>query len=129
MPLLARLDSTTGLPVRRSPARRDEHPSPEELVHVDIEELGRTPDGGGYRILGRQADRRDDARSGRGNPILHHAVEDHSRLAARGSRLAYSEILTDARKETAAASWTRANAFPTTAGITVTRAWTGNGAS
>ncbi|MBM7412875.1 hypothetical protein JOE38_002698 [Clavibacter michiganensis] len=96
MPLLAQLDCATGLPVRRSPARRYEHPSPGELVHVDIKELGRIPDGGGHRIRGRQADRRNSPRTGRGYSFLHHAVDDRSRLA-------YSEILTDARKETAAA--------------------------
>ncbi|MGJ1664028.1 IS481 family transposase [Clavibacter sepedonicus] len=120
MPLLTHLDSATGLPVRRSPARRYEHSSPGDLVHVDIKKLGRIPDGGGHRVLGRQAGRKNNPRTGRGYAFLHHAVDDHSRLA-------YSEILTDERKETAAAFWARANAFFTAAGITVIRVLTDNG--
>ncbi|MGJ1679208.1 IS481 family transposase [Clavibacter sepedonicus] len=120
MPLLTHLDSATGLPVRRSPARRYEHSSPGDLVHVDIKKLGRIPDGGGHRVLGRAAGRRNTPRTGRGYAFLHHAVDDHSRLA-------YSEILTDERKETAAAFWARANAFFTAAGITVIRVLTDNG--
>ena len=52
---------------------------------------------------------------------MHNAVDDHSRLA-------YAEILPDERKDTAAAFWTRAHAFFTTAGITVERVLTDNGA-
>jgi len=52
---------------------------------------------------------------------LHNAVDDHSRLA-------YSEILPDERKDTAAAFWTRANDFFARAGITVQRVLTDNGA-
>ncbi|WP_190858622.1 integrase core domain-containing protein, partial [Actinomadura sp. RB99] len=52
---------------------------------------------------------------------LHNAVDDHSRLA-------YTEILPDETKETATAFWQRAQAFFTTAGITVTRVLTDNGA-
>ena len=43
------------------------------------------------------------------------------------SRLAYSEILGDERKDTAAGFWLRANAFFTDCGITVTRVLTDNG--
>ena len=52
---------------------------------------------------------------------LHHAVDDHSRLA-------YSEILDDERKGTAAGFWTRARSFFTDHRITVTRVLTDNGA-
>lgn len=48
-------------------------------------------------------------------------IDDHSLLA-------YSEILTDEKKETAAEFWKRANAFFTDAGIPVTRVLTDNGA-
>src|SRR5690625_3334483 len=58
---------------------------------------------------------------GHGYAYLHHAVDDSSRLA-------YSEILTDERKETAAAFWQRANAFFADAGITVQSVMTDNGA-
>ncbi|WP_051732946.1 IS481 family transposase, partial [Kitasatospora phosalacinea] len=111
---LAHLDRATGRPIRRY-----EHCAPGELVHVDVKKLGNIPDGGGHRALGRQAGRR--TRSGVGYSYLHNAVDDHSRLA-------YSEILADERKETAAAFWTRANEFFARAGITVRRVMTDNGA-
>jgi transposase InsO family protein len=121
MPLLAQLDQATGLPARRARAVRYEKTVPGELVHVDIKKLGRIPDGGGHRKLGRAAGRRTRTRSGGvGYSYLHHAVDDYSRLA-------YSEILTDERKETAAAFWTRARTFFAGAGITVTAVMTDNG--
>jgi transposase InsO family protein len=133
MPLLHHLDQSTGLPVRQTKPIRYEASVPGELVHVDIKKLGRIPDGGGWRVHGRGSaqDRyagsaRDKAaRAGappsRGFTFLHHAVDDHSRLA-------YSEQLPDERKETAAAFWARACAFFTAHGITVTAVMTDNGA-
>ncbi|WP_371520805.1 IS481 family transposase [Kitasatospora sp. NBC_01300] len=110
---LSHLDRATSLPVRRY-----ERAAPGELVHVDIKKLGNIPDGGGHKTLGRQAGRKN--RSAVGYSYLHNAVDDHSRLA-------YSEILPDERKETATAFWTRANAFFARAGITVQRVMTDNG--
>ncbi|RPE36041.1 IS481 family transposase [Kitasatospora cineracea] len=110
---LSHLDRATGRPIRRY-----EHCAPGELVHVDVKKLGNIPDGGGHRALGRPAGRKN--RSGVGYSYLHNAVDDHSRLA-------YSEILTDERKETAAAFWARANDFFARAGITVKRVMTDNG--
>ncbi|MFA6299200.1 MAG: IS481 family transposase [Nocardioides sp.] len=132
MPLLAHLDQATGLPVRKPKPHRYEAATPGELVHVDIKKLGRIPDGGGWRMFGRDsaqhrrslAGRSRAARSGgspaRGYVFLHHAVDDHSRLV-------YSEQLLDERKETAAAFWLRANAFFTDAGIAVQAVMTDNG--
>jgi transposase InsO family protein len=120
MPLLGHLDQNTGLPVRRPEPRRYEHDAPGDLVHVDIKKLGRIPDGGGHRKLGRTIGNRHNKKQGRGYAFLHHAVDDHSRLA-------YSEILGDERKETAAGFWTRANAFFAEHGITVSRVLTDNG--
>jgi transposase InsO family protein len=121
MPLLAHLDQATGLPARRARAVRYEKTAPGELVHVDIKKLGRIPDGGGHRKLGRTLGNRNNKKQGRpGYSFLHHAVDDHSRLA-------YSEILTDERKETAAAFWHRARSFFADAGITVTAVMTDNG--
>jgi transposase InsO family protein len=111
---LSQLDRATGRPIRRY-----ERATPGELVHVDIKKLGNIPDGGGHKTLGRQAGRK--TRANAGYSYLHNAVDDHSRLA-------YSEILPDERKETAAAFWTRAQAFFTQAGITVQRVLTDNGA-
>ena len=123
MPKLAYLDQATGLPVRRPKPVRYEKSVPGELVHVDIKKQGRIPDGGGHRMLGRRAGNKNNTHHGlpgRGYSFLHHAVDDHSRLA-------YSEILSDEKKETAAAFWLRANAFFAAAGITVTAVMTDNG--
>src|SRR5712691_10068468 len=49
-----------------------------ELVHVDVKKLGRIPEGGGWRMLGRSTSTR---RRGGGYDYLHAAVDDHSRLA------------------------------------------------
>ena len=110
---LAHLDRATGRVIRRY-----EHDAPGDLVHVDIKKLGNIPDGGGHKTLGRQAGRK--TRAGAGYSYLHNAVDDHSRLA-------YSEILTDEKQETATAFWTRAQQFFTQAGITVVRVLTDNG--
>ncbi len=86
---------------------------PGELVHVGIKKLGNIPDGGGWRVVARTAGARNrqattsERRSC--NPVIgysyiHSAVDDHSRLA-------YSEVLPDERKDTAIAFWQRANAF------------------
>ena len=119
MPLLGHLDLNTGLPVRKPKPVRYEHQNPGDLVHLDVKKLGRIPDGGGHRTLGRKAGKRD-RRSGVGHAFLHSAIDDHSRLV-------YSEILTNEKKETAAGFWERANAFYAGHGITVTRVLTDNG--
>ena len=120
MPLLRHLDQNTGLPVRRPVPRRYERAAPGDLVHLDVKKLGRIPDGGGHRKVGRQLGRRHTGQRGRGYAFLHHAVDDHSRLA-------YSEILADEAKQTAAAFWQRANAFFVDHGITVKSVLTDNG--
>jgi transposase InsO family protein len=127
-PALAHLDRATGLPVRRYERER-----PGELVHVDIKKLGNIPDGGGHRILDRAAGKRnrqahrDPARrrKSHGRPnlgyaCLHTALDDHSRLA-------YTEILGDETRETAAGFLARAHAWYAAAGITIERVLTDNG--
>ncbi|WP_371623634.1 IS481 family transposase [Streptomyces sp. NBC_01116] len=111
---LAHLDRVTGTVIRRY-----ERDRPGELVHVDIKKLGNIPDGGGHKTLGRQAGRKN--RKNAGYSYIHTAVDDHSRLA-------YSEIHADEKKETATAFWTRAHAYFTSVGITVERVLTDNGA-
>ncbi|MBO1903282.1 IS481 family transposase, partial [Leucobacter weissii] len=132
MPLLAHIDQATGLRIRKPRVMRYEKQMPGELVHVDIKKLGRIPTGGGWRAHGRGSaqDRRAGgardraaragASSSRGYVFLHHAVDDYSRLA-------YSEILADERKETAAGFWERAREFFTQAGVSVTAVMTDNG--
>ena len=124
-PRLAQLDRASGVRVRRY-----EHDRPGELVHVDVKKLGRIPDGGGHRVLDRRTGERNakattPTRRRDGKPVigwsyLHTALDDQSRLA-------YTEILGDERKETAVAFWTRAQAFFTAAGIPVRRVLTDNG--
>ncbi|MEU9663771.1 hypothetical protein [Streptomyces chartreusis] len=46
--------------------RRDERPRPGELVHIDVKKLGRIPDGGGHKALGRAAGRTNQAGAGHG---------------------------------------------------------------
>ena len=132
MPLLVHLDRATGLPIRKPKPNRYEAAAPGELVHVDIKKLGRIPDGGGWRIFGRgsaqhkrtqvASDRagRAGASRSRGYVFLHHAVDDHSRLA-------YSEQLLDERKQTAAGFWLRAKAYFADAGIVIQAVMTDNG--
>ncbi|KQV08202.1 hypothetical protein ASC63_13845, partial [Leifsonia sp. Root112D2] len=118
MPLLGHVDLNTGLPVRKPKPVRYERENPGDLVHIDVKKLGRIPNGGGHRTLGRQAGKKN--RSGVGHSFLHSAIDDRSRLV-------YSEILTNEKKETAAGFWERANAFYASHGITVLRVMTDNG--
>ncbi|ROQ63721.1 transposase IS481 family protein [Streptomyces sp. 840.1] len=101
---LAWMDRPTGSVIRRYERER-----PGELVHVDVKKLGRIPDGGGHKVLGRQAGRA--TRSNMGFDYLHSAVDDHSRPA-------YTEIHGDERVATCAAFLTRAAAFFADLGIT-----------
>lgn len=114
-PLLRECDPLTGLPIRasrRSP-HRYEHPYPGSLVHIDVKKLGRIPDGGGHRALGR-ADGHRDRHRGVGYDYVHTAIDDHSRLA-------YAEIHPDEKGTTCAAFLARATAFYASHGITVER--------
>ncbi len=94
------LDRPTGQVIRRY-----ERASPGELVHVDIKKLGNIPDGGSHRIMPRQqalANRQATTNTRKGDSpaigysFVHSAIDDYSLLA-------YSEVLTNERKETAAA--------------------------
>lgn len=132
MPRLADIDRATGLPVRKPPPRRYEAAAPGLLVHVDIKKQGRIPGGGGWRAHSRGSAQDKSAGAARGKAArpgaagsrccryLHHAVDDHSRVA-------YSEILDDEPGRTAAASWARANTFFAGIGVAVTAVMTDNG--
>ena len=115
---LSWMDRPTGQVIRRY---EREHTG--ELVHVDIKKLGKIPDGGGWKFLGRTAGKRHNNGGGDkrvGYAFIHSAVDDHSRLA-------YSEILGDERKNTAAAFWNRAAAWFGELGITIEEVLTDNG--
>jgi transposase InsO family protein len=129
MPRLADVDLATRRALRRDVIRY-ERDRPGELVHVDIKKLGRIPDGGGHRAVGRAAGRRNGRLTTtirhNGHPVIgygyvHTAIDDHSRLA-------YSEVLPDEQAATATAWWRRAVAWFTAQGITVERVLTDNGA-
>jgi transposase InsO family protein len=124
------VDRATGEPIRRYEMTR-----PGELVHVDIKKLGNIPDGGGWRIHGRAAGKRNShahhdpnrLRKVHGRPNLgycyvHSAIDAHTRLA-------YSEALDDETAATALAFWARARTFFAGHGITVERVLTDNGSA
>lgn len=102
------------------------------MIHVDVKKLGRIPDGGGHRSLGRVAGQanvrarnlaegaRKNRRLLRGYTFIHHAVDDHSRYV-------YSEILPDETKETASAFMRNAIAAFAAHGVKIQRVLTDNG--
>jgi hypothetical protein len=82
-------------PTHRSGDPRYENQTPGELIHVDIKNLGRIPDGGGWRTLGWEHGRRNSGKYRRcegsgtrrntlGYGYAYAAVDDHSRLAYVG---------------------------------------------
>jgi transposase InsO family protein len=120
------LDRPTGRVIRRMESKVCG-----DLVHVDVKKLGKIPVGGGWRMLGRlsgkhnaQADKSTGKTKNykpvRGYHFLHTAIDAHSRLV-------YSELLADERKETAAAFWLRAEAWFNECGFTVRNVLTDNG--
>ncbi|MGW0646699.1 IS481 family transposase [Streptomyces badius] len=114
-PPLAALDRATGEPIRRYERAR-----PGELVHIDVKKLGRIPDGGGHKVLGRAASSPNkDRRNGAGYAYLHTALDDHSRIA-------YTEDLPDETAPTCAAFLVRATAHFASLGIRIERVLTDN---
>jgi transposase InsO family protein len=114
MSRLAWMDRPTGTVIRRIHTDR-----PGELVHVDVKKLGRIPDGGGWRVRGRDAVRGERHRRSRGMSYVHSAIDAHSRLA-------FSEIHSDERGPTCAAFWARAAAFFAAHGFSVEAVLTDN---
>ena len=103
----------------KPPAIRYERERPGELIHIDAKKLGRI-DGVGHRITG---DRRGQSRKrGTGWEALHVAVDD-------ASRLAYTELLPDERKESAVAFLDRARFWFGRHGVKVERVMTDNGSA
>jgi transposase InsO family protein len=114
LPHLCRLDPITGEQIRASKASavRYERDSPGELAHMDVKKIGRIPDGGGWRVHGRENREATRDRSTKvGFDYVHSLVDDHSRLA-------YSEILPDEKGTTCAAFLTRALDYFAEHGIT-----------
>lgn len=105
---------------------------PGHMVHLDVKKVGRIPDGGGWRIHGRDSDQHraasraknhaKTAGARRGYVYLHSAVDGFSRLA-------YTEPLADEQGHTAAAFLARAKVWFAAHGIThLHRVVTDNGA-
>jgi len=126
---LTYLDRATGEPIRRY-----EHEHPGDLLHVDVKKLGKVPDGGGWRYVGRQQGGRNraatTARTGApkskyrqpliGTCYLHTVVDDHSRVA-------YVEAHDDETKETATMVLRHAVAWFADRGVSVRKVLSDNG--
>jgi len=99
------------------PVRRYEREHPGELIHIDIKKLGRF-DRVGHRITG---DRRGQSNSrGIGWEFVHVCIDD-------ASRIAFSRIYPDEKKESAVAFLKAAAAYYAGLGIKVERVMTDNG--
>lgn len=114
VPHLADLDPLIGEVIRASKTTSVcyERERPRELVHMNVNRLGRIPDGGGWRAHGRASESATRDRSTRtGFDYVHSLVDDHSRLA-------YSEILSAEKGGTCAGFLTRAIDYFAGHGIT-----------
>src|SRR5512132_3566585 len=100
------------------PILRYERERPGELLHLDTKKLGRIG-GLGHRITGRRTGV-INRHPGIGWEYLHVCVDD-------ASRLAYTEILADERKESAVAFLGRALVWFARHGVSVERVMTDNG--
>ncbi|MFP5073244.1 IS481 family transposase [Pseudonocardia nantongensis] len=118
---LAATDPITGAPVRqRRGGRRYQRSRPGELLHVDVKKLGQIPDGGGWRLHGRDATRAHrHKKTPTGYDFLHVAIDDHSRAA-------YIEALPDERDPTCAQFLHRAATWFDRHGVRVERVLTDN---
>lgn len=120
---LTHIDRATGERIRRY-----EHEHPGDLIHVDVKKLGRVPDGGGWRYVGKQqgdknrsatALRTGGPKNKRHQPLigtcyLHTVIDDHSRVA-------YVEARDDETKETATEVLRNAVAWFADRGVNVQR--------
>ena len=100
-----------------APVIRYERQQPGEMIHLDIKELGRF-DRVGHRITGDrtgQSNSRDI-----GWEFVHVAIDD-------ASRIAFSQIMPDEKKQSAIAFLKAAVAYYHSLGITVARVMTDNG--
>ncbi|MGO7301372.1 IS481 family transposase [Rhizobium ruizarguesonis] len=103
------------------PVRRYERERPGEMIHIDIKKLGRFQ-AVGHRITGdrtRQSSRRGKG-WGAGWEYVHVAIDD-------ASRVAFSQILPDEKKDSAVAFLKAALTYYDSLGITVERVMTDNG--
>jgi transposase InsO family protein len=123
--------STVGLTLRRRglgrlaaldprpPIVRYQRDNPGELIHIDIKKLGRI-DGVGHRITGDRTGQ--SSKRGTGWEFVHVAVDD-------ASRLAYTELLPNERKDSAVGFTSRAIDWFATHGVTAERIMSDNGSA
>ncbi|MDQ4131518.1 MAG: IS481 family transposase [Actinomycetota bacterium] len=107
------------------PPNRYERARPGELVHLDVKKLGRIA-GAGHRVLGTRTSQKKERRGKRrvgalGWEFVHVCVDD-------ATRLAYAEVLSDERGDTAAAFLRRAVAWFRGYGVEVEHVISDNGA-
>ena len=127
---LSYIDVRTGEPIRRY-----EHDRPGALIHVDVKKLGNIPTGGGWRFVGRvQGERNREATATRtksrnhryeprlGTAFVHTVIDDHSRVA-------YAEICSDEKADTAIGVLRRAVSWFADRGVTVERVLSDNGSA
>jgi len=126
---LTHIDRATGEAIRRY-----EHDKPGDMLHVDVKKLGRVPDGGGWRYVGRQegyrnrsttVERTGNPRNKWHNPLvgtcyLHTVIDDHSRVA-------YVEARDDETSQTATEVLRNAVAWFAARGVVVERVLSDNG--
>ena len=98
------------------PVRRYEREHPGELIHIDIKKLGRF-ERVGHRITG---DRQQGESRGAGWEFVHVCIDD-------ASRLAFSRIFPDEKKESAVAFLKAAVAYYASLGVIIARVMTDNG--
>lgn len=124
---LHHVDVRTGEPIRRY-----EHEKPGAMIHVDVKKIGKIPDSGGHRFVGRQQGSRNiRATTGRptnmrgqlaGTSFVHTVIDDHSRVA-------YAEIHNDETVATAIGVLRRAVSWFEARGVTVERVLSDNGSA
>jgi transposase InsO family protein len=109
-----------------APVVRYERQTPGELIHIDIKKLGRFEQVG-HRITGERT-RQSSTRGQRGGKswgagweFVHVCIDD-------ASRIAFSQILPDEKKESAVAFLKAAVAYYASLGVTVTSVMSDNGA-
>lgn len=123
---LTHIDRASGEPIRRY-----EHPYPGSMLHVDVTKFGNIPDHGGHRFVGRRQGEQNkratpglprgrDYKPRTGKAFVHTVLDDHSRVA-------YVEICTDEKAETAAAVLQRAVAWFAERSVVVERVLSDNG--
>jgi transposase InsO family protein len=98
------------------PVRRYERKSPGELLHIDIKKLGRF-ERVGHRITG---DRQLGESRGAGWEFVHVGIDDNSRVA-------FTQIHPDEKKESAVAFLKAAVAYYQSLGVKIQRVMTDNG--